>query len=351
VDATPEQVAHVKDLDKQISKAAGHKNVQEQQIAKLLLLGAGESGKSTLFRQMTKLFGKGFTEDQRLAFRAAIHQGVRESVALIIKDNRDHYSNDEKFHLSSAAERAAEKALEFGKEEKFTMEEASLYKILWADKGFRLTFENRKTVQVPESIVHFFENLDRIVEESYIPNDDDLILMRIRTTGLVREEFQIENLRFVLHDVGGQRNERRKWINLFDGVTAVLFVIAISEYDQVCFEDEKTNRIVESLEVFDETFNKNVFLATPIILFLNKRDLFEKKFGKVPIDNYFSEWKGTTKEQAYDFFREKFVNRLKNKRDVFTHVTNATDSDNCLKVFHAVQHIIVKLQLGESGFL
>jgi hypothetical protein len=33
---------------------------------------------------------------------------------------------------------------------------------------------------------------------------------------------------------GGQRNERRKWIHCFENVTAVIFVAALSEYDQVC---------------------------------------------------------------------------------------------------------------------
>ena len=33
-----------------------------------------------------------------------------------------------------------------------------------------------------------------------------------------------------LFDVGGQRNERRKWIHLFEGVSAVIFCVAISEY-------------------------------------------------------------------------------------------------------------------------
>ena len=36
-----------------------------------------------------------------------------------------------------------------------------------------------------------------------------------------------------IYDVGGQRNERRKWIHCFDDVTAVIFVAAINEYDQV----------------------------------------------------------------------------------------------------------------------
>ena len=41
------------------------------------------------------------------------------------------------------------------------------------------------------------------------------------------------SLSFKLIDVGGQRSERRKWIHCFENVNAILFVVAISEYNQV----------------------------------------------------------------------------------------------------------------------
>jgi len=34
-------------------------------------------------------------------------------------------------------------------------------------------------------------------------------------------------------DVGGQRSERKKWIHCFEGVQCLIFIVAISEYDQV----------------------------------------------------------------------------------------------------------------------
>ena len=40
-------------------------------------------------------------------------------------------------------------------------------------------------------------------------------------------------LRIKMMDVGGQRSERKKWLNCFDGIQAVIFVVAMSEYDQV----------------------------------------------------------------------------------------------------------------------
>ena len=45
-----------------------------------------------------------------------------------------------------------------------------------------------------------------------------------------------------LFDVGGQRSERKKWIHCFEDVTAIIFCVAISEYDQVLHEDESTVR-------------------------------------------------------------------------------------------------------------
>ncbi len=43
-----------------------------------------------------------------------------------------------------------------------------------------------------------------------------------------------------LFDVGGQRSERKKWIHCFEDVTAIIFCVAMSEYDQVLHEDETT---------------------------------------------------------------------------------------------------------------
>ncbi len=55
--------------------------------------------------------------------------------------------------------------------------------------------------------------------------------------------------------MGGQRNERKKWIHCFDDVTAVIFVAALSEYDQTLFEDSTTNRLLGAVELFGEICN------------------------------------------------------------------------------------------------
>lgn len=60
------------------------------------------------------------------------------------------------------------------------------------------------------------------------------------TNGITRSTWLIINFFCRLLDVGGQRSERRKWIHCFEDVTAIIFLSALSEYDQVLWEDGET---------------------------------------------------------------------------------------------------------------
>lgn len=60
---------------------------------------------------------------------------------------------------------------------------------------------------------------------------------------------------FSMFDVGGQRDERRKWIQCFNDVTAIIFVTACSSYNMVLREDPTQNRLRESLDLFKSIWN------------------------------------------------------------------------------------------------
>lgn len=95
-----------------------------------------------------------------------------------------------------------------------------------------------------------------------------------------------------MFDVGGQRSERKKWIHCFEGVTAIIFCVALSGYDLVLAEDEEMNRMIESMKLFDSICNSKWFVETSIILFLNKKDLFEEKIIRSPLTICFPEYTG-----------------------------------------------------------
>ena len=138
--------------------------------------------------------------------------------------------------------------------------------------------------------------------------------------------------------------ERKKWIHCFEGVTAIIFVTSLSEYDQRCYEDDSTNRMQESLLLFDEICNSRWFMDTSIILFLNKIDLFQQKIKKTDLAQFFPEYEGGKNfESAANFIRSKYEEKNRNPRHktIYSHFTCATDTQQLAKVFDSIKDIIL----------
>jgi len=216
-----------------------------------------------------------------------------------------------------------------------------------------MALENRSKFQLGDSAFYFFGRLEDIIKPGYIPNFDDVLRVRVKTTGLVETEFQLMENKFKLFDVGGQRSERKKWIHCFENVTGVIFVAAISEFDQVCVEDEKTNRIAEALTLFYETCNSKYLSNTAMILFLNKEDLLRQKLEKVSLTVYDPNYAGKNDfEGVSGYFQEKFLEQnLNPSRTVYVHVTCATNKENVNLVFQTVKDIVLKESLMTGGLI
>lgn len=200
----------------------------------------------------------------------------------------------------------------------------------------------------------YLDSLDRISNPSYIPTQDDVLRTRVKTTGIVETRFNFKGLNFRMFDVGGQRSERKKWIHCFDGVTAIIFTVALSGYDLVLAEDEEMNRMIESMKLFDSICNNQWFTKTSIILFLNKKDLFAEKIKKSPLTVCFPEYQGSNSyEEAAAYIQMKFenLNQRMDSKEIYTHFTCATDTRNVQFVFDAVTDVIVKDNLKDCGLL
>lgn len=70
------------------------------------------------------------------------------------------------------------------------------------------------------------------------------------------------------------------------------FSLFFPGYDLVLAEDEEMNRMIESMKLFDSICNSKWFVETSIILFLNKKDLFEDKIRRSPLTICFPEYTG-----------------------------------------------------------
>uniref|UniRef100_A0A914D928 Uncharacterized protein n=1 Tax=Acrobeloides nanus TaxID=290746 RepID=A0A914D928_9BILA len=147
--------------------------------------------------------------------------------------------------------------------------------------------------------------------------------------------------------------ERKKWIHCFEGVHAIIFIAAISEFDQVLLEDAKTNRLMESTRLFAAICNSCWFIQTMIILFLNKTDLFLDKIKrKKSIKSCFEEYSGhNTYDDEIAYIEKKFLilNANTNKK-VYIHHTCATDTNQVNLIMDNVVDSIIKKNLKGIGY-
>ena len=137
-------------------------------------------------------------------------------------------------------------------------------------------------------------------------------------------------------------------------MTGIIFCVALSGYDLMLAEDEDMNRMTESMRVFDSICNSRWFVETSIILFLNKQDLFATKIPHSPLTICFPEYSGpNTYEATVAYIQMKFedLSKLKSKKpkEVYTHLTCATDTDSIKAVFDAVADVIIKSNLKFCG--
>jgi GTPase SAR1 family protein len=197
----------------------------------------------------------------------------------------------------------------------------------------------------------FLNDLERLNPSKYTPTEEDALRCRKKTTGLVtfpiETEFNGKKYTIKLIDVGGQRNERKKWINSFEGVSALLYVASLSEYDQKMYEDDVTNRMSESLELFEDNVNNKFFHNRPVVLFLNKKDLFAEKIKKSDLSKTFPDYTGGTSfENGTEFVRQQYLDKNKGEPDrIYSFFTCATDKKQVKESFDEI------LKLVEAGKL
>ena len=211
----------------------------ESKKVKLLLLGAGESGKSTIFKQMKVIYGAPYNDDDKRQILPVVYSNLISSMKILIEQAGtlnliDKVVAVKSFEMVKAVSDSAIVDSTLG----------DAIADLWKDPGIQLVWAKRAEFQLIESVKFYFNRVDVIKQPTYLPDKDDILYARVRTSGIVTERYVIDKTVFEMYDVGGQRNERKKWLHCFEGVTAVIFVAALSEYDQMLFEDDTQNRMV-----------------------------------------------------------------------------------------------------------
>uniref|UniRef100_A0A667YZ51 Guanine nucleotide binding protein (G protein), alpha 14 n=1 Tax=Myripristis murdjan TaxID=586833 RepID=A0A667YZ51_9TELE len=299
---------------------------------KLLLLGTGESGKSTFIKQMRIIHGAGYSEVDRRGFTVLVFHNIVTAIQALInamKTLKIDYAN-----VKNIADRTS--ALEAWQVEAI--------KGVWSDQGVQRCYDRRREFQLSDSAKYYLSDLDRIAAPSYIPTLQDILRVRVPTTGIIEYVFDL-----TMVDVGGQRSERRKWIHCFENVTSIIFLVALSEYDQVLYESEND----ESKALFKTIVTSKWFQDSSIILFLNKTDLLEEKIEHSHLADYFPAFTGKKNaDAAKAFILKMYVQQhAGHQRHLYSHYTCATDTKNIRFVFSAVKDTLFRENLEKFNLL
>ncbi|KAL2268705.1 hypothetical protein VTJ83DRAFT_3551 [Remersonia thermophila] len=336
--------ARSRELDKQIR--SDEKKMAKE--VKLLLLGAGESGKSTVLKQMKLIYAQGFSKHEKMEWKPVVFTNIIQSFRTIYDAMNDLGI---KFENPENEKNMAQILVDYEMTAAEPLPEEYLMPVkkLWVDAGVRQAMERGNEYALHDNLEYFCDDVDRLWDKNYVPTDQDLLRSRLRTTGITETVFDLGQLTYRMFDVGGQRSERKKWIHCFENVHCLLFLVAISGYDQCLVEDKDGNQMQEALMLWESIANSHWFTKSALILFLNKIDLFKEKLPKSPLSNHgFTDYHGPPDDwkQASNYFQKKFqaLNRNPDK-EIYPHMTNATDT-NLLKItMNSVQDMIIQRNL------
>eukprot|EP01133_Synstelium_polycarpum_P006554 gene6554-7597_t len=380
IDAIREAAANAEESDD--IKATKHKAIEKAiasdraargkcPVLKLLLLGAGESGKSTVVKQMKILHKKGFTSEEKDFYRQLVQRNLLDGVAIlgrVIVDAEIEVAPETKLAIShymawfavySARRTPVLRVKTSGPTTPVNTPPTSPPRSPFASPPHSPKIS---PVFMPAPMLAAVKNLDLNSRDSFDSDDatsstsgssslhlcppnttsvstpiittttttTNILKSRSTTNGVVETDFKVMDVIFRIVDVAGQRGERKKWISFFEDVTAIVFVAAISEYDQLLVEDNSTNRLQESLSLFEQICNDSTFPKTSIILFLNKIDLFREKLKRSSLKICFPDYRDDqTYDKASNYIKNNFLGKKRNgdnSRHIYYHFTCATDT-------------------------
>ncbi|VEL20959.1 unnamed protein product, partial [Protopolystoma xenopodis] len=314
-------------------KMVNKRNSELRNVHRIILIGTGESGKSTFVKQMKLLSSQNqtFPDGYRVKFIPEIQRNLVQALHFILA-----FLDSEEVKLGNERLRKAQKAINNIKTEIDRLPDAITHfagnpnpdarkdfydtcSLLWDEPIVKETALRGNEFQLIDCAQYFLDRIDEIANPAYKPSDEDVLQCRTKTLGIHTESIIYNNVNFELVDVGGQREQRAKWIEaMSDGITAVIFLTDVSSYDMMLAEDTSVNRLREAISLLSQVWTKNPLRDKSIILFLNKQDRLENKVRskRTSIEDFFPEFRVGKTKYLIDLLRDiKSAQQKRNKKE------------------------------------
>jgi len=342
----------------------GNKQVQPEQTQantfSVLCLGIGGCGKSTFVKQM-KLIHHENWDDVEIdnyvkIIRSNIVYGLQEAVDQAKRTKADISDLDE---ASQFVLELRPRAVELSAEDvQRNLIAVFKHKTIQAI----LDTEQSNSELTVDHLRFYCENLDRIADPQFIPTTRDILMCRQRTAGASATSIYTTNKYFEFTDVGGQKPEQKKWLQIMQEkkYATILFFVAANEFDIMSTDDPERTKMAISRKIFGEVCNSENIGDSPVVLLLNKLDLFhsklETKKGWKSFKEMFPKYKGEQEDKpALDHVAESFLEVLdpewkKDGTKVHVHHTCALDTEALKVVWNVIREGIFDVALNRAGY-
>eukprot|EP01080_Neovahlkampfia_damariscottae_P007179 gene7179-11491_t len=314
---------------------------------KLLLLGTGDSGKTTFINQTNLIHDPSYFKKKEKYFKADIFRNLLSGMAIICEyviDQKLPFKNEEN-------EKFAKNIIDTNDEEEANILEIFTKQIhnqmisLWKEEIIQNSvLICQKKFGLYENISIYFKTLEEFSPNVYETTKEDVISSTKKTTGIttfpldVKIDEQIYKTKII--DTGGQRNERKKWKQCYSkgDISGILFIVSLSEFDQLNYEDNKTNRMTDSLKIFNSILLDESISKIPVFLIFNKIDIFEEKIknSSSELKELFSDYQDDFDfETSKKFIQNKYLENNQNNQ-ITVHYSNFKDEKNVQQLLNQI---------------
>jgi GTPase SAR1 family protein len=258
--------------------------VESPKDIRIAALGAGGSGKTLTLKRLRSMVD-GFSNEEMNNHRFSIINNMFVTMVNMINyvlpkdlDNNRDFSKliypDSKKHIQTILSAQSK----WERERPKSVIEGVYY--LWKNEPiFQKAYRERHEIQFPcEHVIEMIENYEIFLDETEPICNDWCLKAQLKTVGICSSEFLLDlSTKIKWIDTGGQSSERKKWPHIYDRIDGVVYFASLSEFMETCYEDEKTNRMLDSLDLFKRVSNDPKLQHVPLVLLFNKYDLFKKR--------------------------------------------------------------------------
>ena len=170
-----------------------------------------------------------------------------------------------------------------------------------------------------DNFEHYLNSIERISQLRYIPSNFDLLSSRIKTIGIAEENYIFKDFKITTIDVGGTRNERRKWIHTYPNTCGIIYTISLLDISRFLYEDKKVLRIDDSILLFETTINNQNLKHLPFVILFSCVDLLERelRYFDISTNHFFKNFKGNRFNilEVSEFVKDKFFEKIENFKE------------------------------------